>query len=94
MIPIAMAIKVSSRVFSTPERTGPAKKYWPTDPQPKPGLVTMSWTSMAASRSRMAVITHRAGWRRGTARISSGPCPLLLSILIGSPPLGEPLFPR
>ncbi len=75
-IPMAMATAVSSSVTSSPRRTRDENRYWPTTSHWKRGSRlpprstvenASEWTSMAASTSRTAALTHRPGWRSGTA---------------------------
>jgi hypothetical protein len=66
-MPTIIETTVSSSVTTSPCRTRDEKKYCPTMSQPKRSFVTAERMSDAATSRTTAPVTHRHGWRTGTA---------------------------
>src|SRR5262249_53766277 len=71
-MPIAIDVTVSSIVRTAPWRIRLEKSQWRVVPPSNRSLCAIELTSAKTRKSRIAVATHRPGWRTGIALISSG----------------------
>ncbi len=86
-MPIAMAMAVSIRVFSTPCRIELSNRYCRTTDQLISGLVINQCSSCATSTRMIAADTQRPGCRTGTAVMISGRLAAVvgsLTVIVGS----------